>query len=147
MNFWPPMQRGECGTYKEYNPQKPGRVSKFTSNFEICRPIGQSVLTWRTSQKAKQANCRVIWWIFSTTQTVYRVISCSYIFIHSSMDLQPFCWGLASLLQFRNLFTQLVRLLGRVISPSQGLYPNTGQHKDRINAHTNNYTSTRYSCI
>jgi hypothetical protein len=33
-------------------------------------------------------------------------------------------------------FTQTVGLLGRVISPSQGLYLNTGQHKHRINAHT-----------
>jgi hypothetical protein len=30
----------------------------------------------------------------------------------------------------------MVGLLGRVISPSQGLYLNTGQHKRRINAYT-----------
>jgi hypothetical protein len=50
-------------------------------------------------------------------------------FIHSSMPLQPFVgpWPL----QFRNLFffTQSVGLLGQVISPSQGLYLHTGQHK------------------
>jgi hypothetical protein len=40
------------------------------------------------------------------------------------------------LLQFRNLFTQMVGLLGRVISPSQGRYPHIGQHKQSINAHT-----------
>jgi hypothetical protein len=40
------------------------------------------------------------------------------------------------LLQFRNRFSQTVGLLGRVISLSQGLYLNTGQHKHRINAHT-----------
>jgi hypothetical protein len=34
------------------------------------------------------------------------------------------------------IFTQTVRLLERVISPSQGRYLNTGQHKHRINAHT-----------
>jgi hypothetical protein len=33
-------------------------------------------------------------------------------------------------------FTQTVGLLGRVISPSQGRYLYTGQHKHRINAHT-----------
>jgi hypothetical protein len=32
-------------------------------------------------------------------------------------------------------FTQTVGLLGRVISPSQGRYLHTGQHKHRINAH------------
>jgi hypothetical protein len=33
-------------------------------------------------------------------------------------------------------FSQTVGLLGRVISSSQGLYLNTGQHKHRINAYT-----------
>jgi hypothetical protein len=33
-------------------------------------------------------------------------------------------------------FRHPVGLLGRVISPSQGRYLNTGQHKHRINAHT-----------
>jgi hypothetical protein len=33
-------------------------------------------------------------------------------------------------------FTQMVGLLERVISTSQGRYLNTGQHKHRINAHT-----------
>jgi hypothetical protein len=39
-------------------------------------------------------------------------------------------------IQFLNLFSQTVVLLGRVIRPSQGLYLNTGQHKHRINAYT-----------
>jgi hypothetical protein len=38
--------------------------------------------------------------------------------------------------QFRNHFSQTVGHLGRVISPSQGLYLNIGQHKHRINAYT-----------
>jgi hypothetical protein len=39
------------------------------------------------------------------------------------------------LLHFRNhFFTQTVGLFGRVISPSQGRYLYTGQHKHRINA-------------
>jgi hypothetical protein len=37
--------------------------------------------------------------------------------------------------QFSNNFSQSVGLLGRAISPSQGRYLNTGQHKHRINAH------------
>jgi hypothetical protein len=40
------------------------------------------------------------------------------------------------LIQFLNHFSQRVGFLGRVISPSQGLYLNTGQHKHRINAYT-----------
>jgi hypothetical protein len=52
------------------------------------------------------------------------------------MALQPIV-GPWSLLQFRNLFfTQSVGLLGRVISPSQGRYLHTRQHKHRINTYT-----------
>jgi hypothetical protein len=40
------------------------------------------------------------------------------------------------LIQFRRHFLQPVGLLGQVISPSKGLYLNTGQHKHRINAYT-----------
>jgi hypothetical protein len=58
------------------------------------------------------------------------------VFMHVclSMALQPFV-GRSRLLQFGNLFTQTVGLLGRVISPSKGPYLHTGQHKHRINAH------------
>jgi hypothetical protein len=45
-------------------------------------------------------------------------------FIYSSMAVKPFV-GPWPLLQFRNFFTQTVRLLGRVISPSQGRYLHT----------------------
>jgi hypothetical protein len=41
-------------------------------------------------------------------------------------------WPLFSFL----INSHLVGLLGRVISPSQGLYLNTGQHKHRINTYT-----------
>jgi hypothetical protein len=40
------------------------------------------------------------------------------------------------LIQFRNHFSQTVGLIGRVISPSQGRYLNTGQYEHRINIHT-----------
>jgi hypothetical protein len=52
------------------------------------------------------------------------------------LALQPFV-GPWPLLQFHYFFTQTVGLLGRVISPSQGLYLHTGQHKHRINVYTN----------
>jgi hypothetical protein len=40
------------------------------------------------------------------------------------------------------IYTQSVGLLGRVISPSQGLYLHTGQHKHRVNAHTDIHASS-----
>jgi hypothetical protein len=51
------------------------------------------------------------------------------------MTLQPL-WALAAF-QFPDLFT-IGRTLGQVISSSQGLYLNAGQHKHRINTHTPN---------
>jgi hypothetical protein len=52
----------------------------------------------------------------------------------SAMALQPFVgpWPL----QFCNLFHTDGRTPCRVISPSRGRYLHTGQHKHRINAHT-----------
>jgi hypothetical protein len=46
--------------------------------------------------------------------------------------------GPRPLTQFRNHFSQMVGLLGRVMSSSQGIYLNTGQHKHGINAYTPN---------
>jgi hypothetical protein len=39
-------------------------------------------------------------------------------------------------IQFRNHFSQAAKLTGRVISPSQSRYLNTGQQKHRINSYT-----------
>jgi hypothetical protein len=50
--------------------------------------------------------------------------------------MEPAHSGPWPLIQFRNHYSQTIGLLGRVISPSQGLYLNTGQHKHRINAYT-----------
>jgi hypothetical protein len=51
--------------------------------------------------------------------------------------LNPFLLYLTvSRLFFHLIILQTVRLLGRVIRSSQGLYLNTGQHKYRINAYT-----------
>jgi hypothetical protein len=55
---------------------------------------------------------------------------------HSSTALQPFVWPWPILL-FRIFFAQLVGLLGRMVSPSQGRNLPVGQHKHRINTHTN----------
>jgi hypothetical protein len=51
------------------------------------------------------------------------------------MALPPH-WGPWPIIQFRNHFSQTVGLFGREISPSQGIYLNTGQYRHRINAYT-----------
>jgi hypothetical protein len=56
-------------------------------------------------------------------------------YFYFSMAL-PAHSGPRPLIQFRNHFSETVGLLGRVISPSQGLYLNSEQHKHRINAYT-----------
>jgi hypothetical protein len=55
--------------------------------------------------------------------------------ISSSVALEPFL-GPGLFFSYVNFFTHMVGLLGRVISPSQGRYLHTGQHKHRINGHT-----------
>jgi hypothetical protein len=42
-------------------------------------------------------------------------------------------------ISFVIIFTQTVELLGRVIRPSKSRYLHTGQHKHRINSHTDIY--------
>jgi hypothetical protein len=56
-----------------------------------------------------------------------------------SLLLQPH-WGLASDFHFM-IILQMVGLLRRVISSSQGLYLNIWQHEHRINTHT------KYPCL
>jgi hypothetical protein len=67
-----------------------------------------------------------------------------YNFFFFAMAL-PAHSGPRPLTQFRNHFSQTVGLLGRVISPSQGRYLNTGQHKHRINAYTKRPCPESYS--
>jgi hypothetical protein len=55
--------------------------------------------------------------------------------IYLSVAVQPFV-GPLSLFQFLDLFTQSVGLLGRGISPSQGRYQHTGQHKQNKRTQT-----------
>jgi hypothetical protein len=83
-------------------------------------------------------------WMMKNT-IVWDVVPIIHSFIHSFIHqclYSPF-FGPWPLLQFRDLFTQTVGLLGRVIGPSQGLYLYTGQNKHRINAHTNIHASSR----
>jgi hypothetical protein len=59
-----------------------------------------------------------------------------YIHVYISIFMAlPAHSGPWPLIHFCNHFSQKVRSLGRVISPSQGPYLNTGQHKHRINAY------------
>jgi hypothetical protein len=66
--------------------------------------------------------------IFSTVDTY-----CIFIRIIMALPAHSGPWPL---IQFRNHFSQTVGLFEWVISSSQGLYLNTGQHKHRINAYT-----------
>jgi hypothetical protein len=53
--------------------------------------------------------------------------------------------GPGLIFQFLNIFTQTVELLVRVISPSQGLYLYTGQHKHRkTHKHINIHASVGF---
>jgi hypothetical protein len=65
---------------------------------------------------------------------IFKALTIIWLSIHLSMAVQPFV-GPWPLFQFLDLFTELVGLLGRGISPSQGHYWHTGQDKHRINAH------------
>jgi hypothetical protein len=51
------------------------------------------------------------------------------------------CWALAAF-SVSWFYTQSVWLLGRGISPAQGHYLQTRQHKHRINAHTDIHVSS-----
>jgi hypothetical protein len=58
-------------------------------------------------------------------------------FIHSIMNgSTTLCWALASSSISQSFFTQTVGILGEGIRSSQDRYMHTGQHKHRINAHT-----------
>jgi hypothetical protein len=73
----------------------------------------------------------------SKPQYLHVINILSYIFslIDSSMAVQTFV-GSWPLLQFRNLSYTDRRTSGRAINPLQGRYLHRGQHKHRVNAHT-----------
>jgi hypothetical protein len=58
------------------------------------------------------------------------------VFCSLLLSLYSSLLGLGRVFSSVIFFTQSVGLLSRVISPSQGRYLHTGQHKYRINAHT-----------
>jgi hypothetical protein len=62
--------------------------------------------------------------------------------IHPSIHIwlySPF-FDLGRFFSFLDLYTQAIGLLGQEISPLQGRYIHTEQHKHRINAHTNSHS-------
>jgi hypothetical protein len=63
----------------------------------------------------------------------FSIPQCIHSFINGST---AHLLGLGPFFSFVIFFTQTVGLLGRAISPSQGRYLHTGQHKQRINAYT-----------
>jgi hypothetical protein len=58
----------------------------------------------------------------------------NYYYYHHRHGSTGFCWALAAF-SVSSSYTQWIGLLGRGISPSQGLYLHTEQHKHRINVH------------
>jgi hypothetical protein len=62
--------------------------------------------------------------------------TCSYVLLDFFLMALPAHSGPRPLFQFRNQFSHTVGLPGRVISPSQGRYLQTEQHKHKINAYT-----------
>jgi hypothetical protein len=83
--------------------------------------------------------------IFQVLVITFGTLCCNYItqspFLFS-LALQP-PLAVASAFSFM-VILQTVGLLGRVISSSQGLYLNTGQHKHRINTYTH---QTSMPCV
>jgi hypothetical protein len=75
-----------------------------------------------------------LFWMFMLQQRIFHHTDIWEHFLFS-MSL-PAHSGPRPFIQFRNHFSQTVGLLGRVISPSQGLYLHTGQYQHRIKAYT-----------
>jgi hypothetical protein len=78
-----------------------------------------------------------MWRVTHCHQTVLKSLTNFHIsvsFIHQWLYSPLLGPGL--FFSFVIIFTQTIGLLGRVISLLQGLYLHTGQHKHRINAHT-----------
>jgi hypothetical protein len=81
--------------------------------------------------------------IFLPTLYLPAFYSFIHSFIHPSIVLQPFV-GPWPFRRFPNLFNTVGRTPWWVISPSQGRYLHTGQHKYKINAHTNIHASSGF---
>jgi hypothetical protein len=86
-------------------------------------------------------NCHTVMWYHATrwgctSRSPHTSAIRAYVSKISFSMALPGHSGPCPLVQFRNHFSQTVGLLGRVISPSQGRYLNTGQHRCRINVYT-----------
>jgi hypothetical protein len=91
------------------------RVNCKMDNYLYCKE--NSLSNFEITDKTNRAiNTDQTIFFWSVTLTSIRV---SRFFFHSFLNI-----------------SQTVGLLGRVISPSQRRYPNTGQHKHRINTYT-----------
>jgi hypothetical protein len=75
-----------------------------------------------------------------TSREDFAVRSLSSLSSSSSMVLRPML-DPGLFFSFVIIFTNSVELLGRVISPSQGSYRHTGQHKHRIHTQTSTLLS------
>jgi hypothetical protein len=105
---------GNCGLREEVG------VIKSLKNLRFIE-----VYSWLYSVASEQ--------ILGYLATIYSLHSLWNLLYYISMALQPL-WALAV------FCTQSIGLLGRGISPSQGRYLHTEQHKHRINAH-------RHACL
>jgi hypothetical protein len=101
----------------------PGLFSFLLRNFRAMFP------TYRLSRQIRSAFLLLV---------VVFTSDVSHSFIHSFIHQWPYSPLLVPGFSFSFVifFTQTVGLLGRMISPSQGPYLHTGQHKHRINAYT-----------
>jgi hypothetical protein len=111
---------------------------KTVMNFRVTQKTGNFFVTSSTRSNFSGtilANIR--------TSVLYAFYSKSH-FIHSFIHewLYSPLLGPGLFFSFVIFLTQTVGLLGRVISPSQGRYLHTGQHRYRTNTHTNTHVSS-----
>jgi hypothetical protein len=95
------------------------------------------------------SNDSLLWLRYSGFQASYHhILDTAYVIRNAtSRDravVYIFSSGPWPLIQFHNHFLQMVGLIGRVISLSQGPYLTIGQHKHRINAYTHTHTHTKH---
>jgi hypothetical protein len=102
------------------------------THFEWLRKIAQPQESKCPSRDSKQVPSE------SYLEALSSERSCSvsnFLFVHLFINGYRPLLGPGLFFSFVIFFTQTVGLPGQVISPSQGRYLHTGQHKHRINAH------------
>jgi hypothetical protein len=85
-----------------------------------------------TDRRCTAPSCFPLFLQYSRVHNIWSIIY--YVEIHIDEPRWVHCKR--PLIQFHNDFSQLVGHLELVISPPQGRYLRTGQHKHRINAYT-----------